>query len=259
MEEVVDTKMNYNEVLEYFNYSKKDDVIYLPNEIFKDLDVPFFKTNRHKAFGYAYYYLASYLYRNIKYLKIDNPKKLYSMNLLEALGVNQPKLNYITRKGGVLDSIDYTISTSDYPIALIFDDESLVEFEMASSCNEEMRKYLLFPSTMVLKYPRKGFYRDNYDKEYTGTFFSFENTHKIPFEVFAKCLSEEEDNFELFFLYGFLKAFEGYINSKDVYMEYLRVSLGFGNKKVKRLVQKMVSLGLMKLNHSRLLRYTILE
>lgn len=247
------------DLINYFEYTEKDEMVNLPNEIFKDLNCPFFKTNRHKAFGYSYYFLACYLYRNIKYLKVNDPKKLYSMSLLESLGANQPKYNYIIRKGGVLDSLDYTISTSDYPISCIYDDYGLVEFELASSCNEELKEFIRFPSTMVLKYPKKAFYRVEGDKEYTGTFFEYENTHILDFSVFAKCLEEQEDGYELFFLYGFLKAFERYINSKVVYMEYLRVSLGFGNKKVKRLMSKLVSMGLVKMNHDRLLRYSIRE
>jgi hypothetical protein len=246
------------EFCKYFAYSKDDDKVYLPNEIFNDFQSSLFKTNMHRAFGYSFYYLCSYIYRNVKFKKVHLAKNLYSQNLLAILGANQSKLNYITKRLGVLDEIGYTLSINDYPMDFIQDINGLVDFEMASECNEELRKYLKYPPSFVCKYPKLGFYRQDGDTEYTGTFFYFENTHTIEFPVFAKCMCESKDSYELFYLYGFLKAYEGYINSKDVYIEYVRVSLGFSNVKIKRLLSHLVKIGLLQLNHNRMLRYSIL-
>lgn len=245
---------------DYFDYSKKDEKINMPNEIFKDFkESPLFVTNMHRAFGYSYYFLITYLYRNVKYSKISPSKNVHQMNLLEAMGVNRKAVNYVSKRGGVLDTIGYTLSFHDYPFHCLYDDDGFLGFEMASECNEEMRKYIRFPQFFICKYPKKAFYREGYDEDYTGTFFYYQNTHIIDFQVFAECMCEEKDRLELFYLYGFLKAFEGFINGKDVYMEYLRVSLGFGNAKIKRLLNRLVAMGLVKMNHKTMLRYKMLK
>ncbi|MGG4039284.1 hypothetical protein [Heyndrickxia ginsengihumi] len=185
--------MQYDEIKESLQFNKKETNIFMPNEIFNDLQNNI-KKSVHIPFAYSYYYLITWLYRYAKYgsISIDNK------NIKEILGYNKDykPIDYIIKKNGILDLMEYTITTKDHPISWEVNDNYL-NFSMLSDFDEETIKTIkkIKSRKYMIKFPYKSFFRtkeseeDNYED---GTFYDVSNTHLIPFEVFMFCMSKKE-------------------------------------------------------------------
>ncbi|MFB7303548.1 hypothetical protein [Heyndrickxia sporothermodurans] len=220
--------MNYEEIEKYLCFNEQETNIYVPNEIFKDLQNNFKKTN-HIPVAYCYYYLISWLYRYAKYgsFNIDNKK------IKEILGYHQDSkgIDYIIKKNGILDLMDYTITTKDFPISWTFED-GLLKFDMLSDFDDDMQKTIKETKSrkFTIKFPVKAFHRtkesedDNYED---GTFFEIDNTHLVPFEVFMFCMSKKEIGCTGFYLWSYLKMQNQiYEKGYDVPYNQLAIELG---------------------------------
>lgn len=190
------------ELSKKLSYNNKESKVFMPNEIFDDLQSHLEK-GVHIPFSYSYIYLCTWLYRHTKHF---NPN-IYDNNVLkECLGFN-PKtqeINYLIKKNGLLDEIGYLESVRDFPISWEIVDGEL-HFDMYSDYPE-------FPAKMsnrfFLKKPVFAFERvDLDDSNYVmeGTFYNITNTHMIPFEVFLFCMSKKELGVSAFYLYSYLK------------------------------------------------------
>src|SRR5437763_8036906 len=102
-------------------FTPKEKRIFMPNEIFDDFKSGF-DSGVHKAFAYSYYYVVNYLYR---YTKYSFGERFTQPEIMEFLGysASNKKLNYITKKDGLLDQIGYTKTTTDYPVQWNFDSD----------------------------------------------------------------------------------------------------------------------------------------
>jgi hypothetical protein len=212
--------MNIEQMKELLQFNEKESKIFLPNEIFVDLKKSI-HNSPHLAFTYSYTYFITWQYRYAKHITakgiIDNAR------IKEILGYNATTkgLDYITKKNGILDRIGYTETVKDFPTSWTFED-SILEFDMYSE-NKENLTHLNLSRKFSVKYPVKSFHR--YDQEVEdGTFYEFENTYCIPFEVFMYCMCNEEIGTIGFYLYSYIKrmnnlysdgwdvSFEGMIN-----------------------------------------------
>lgn len=245
----------YQSFLSYFQWNEKQDVIpNIPNEIFNDLTDSHIKSFRHRAFAYSFYYLSSYLYRNAKYGLIPL-NDLYSLRLIEMLYGDRKPINYITKRGGILDQIEYTSSDNNFPISCDLDN-GLNDFHMYQELNEEEKAYYKVPSGFICKKPLKAFYRHREDLYHTGTFFQFENTHRIDFTIFAKCISSSRYGFEQFYIFSFLSAYEEFINSKpNVFRSYISLSLSTSPKNLNRILSNLEKLNLVKFKSNKEFKY----
>lgn len=202
----------YNEETERFTF-------YMPNEVFDDLQNNI-KSSSHIAFSYCYIYLTFWLWRNTKYFKSDII--IDNKHIKELLGYN-PKtqgLDYLIKKDGLLDKIEYTESTKDYPLSWYFEKESGFDFFMSSDVSEEDLKYLpVLPKRFFLKKPLKGYYRvikENEEEiEISGTFQEIKNTHIIDFNVFLYCISNKELGCTGFYLYSYILHRENLASIND--------------------------------------------
>jgi hypothetical protein len=255
---------NMQKWLDYFDYSDKDVKVCLPNEIFHNLDnivCPNFSF-RHRAFAYSFYYLCCYLYRNAKYGSIHPLSNLYSIQLLELMYGDRKSVNYITKRNGLLDQIGYTESENDFPINIVVENGQLVDFEMYREQDMLIKYAINVPKNFICKKPVKAFKRelDNpfYDGTNNGTFFEYENVHWIDFPIFAKCMSMGSKGIEIFYAYGFLLKNEKYIYDKGgVYKAYMTASLSTNTRKTNALLEKLVSMNLLKMESPNLLKYKI--
>lgn len=189
----------------------KPEKIFIPNEIFKDLKENIIKPTVHVAFAYCYYYLISYLYRYCKYLN-DKNELLSQQDIKEILGYAQDYkvVDYLIKKGGVLDGIGYTESTGVYPIHWILNDEKeLDDFYTSQDLKESnAARTTINNRNYKIKYPLKAFHRYKVDFQSgvrNGTFFRVENTHMIQPFVFMKAMEHKEIGCIGFYLYGYLK------------------------------------------------------
>src|SRR5699024_402737 len=177
------------ELIKKLNYNNKESKVFMPNEIFGDLQEKVDK-EVHIPFSYSYIYLCTWLYRHAKHF---NPDIYTNKTLKEILGLfsNSQAINYLIKKNGLLDEIGYLESVRDFPISWEIVDGEL-HFDMYS-------EYPEFPAKMsnrfFLKKPVFAFERvdlDDSDYIMEGTFYNITNTHMIPFEVFLFCMSKKE-------------------------------------------------------------------
>ncbi|HZH59584.1 MAG TPA: hypothetical protein VEY70_08420 [Metabacillus sp.] len=200
--------MNKKEIEELLAFTKHERKIFMPNEIFEDLVSCEIKNSSHIAFAYSFYYLASWLYRYTKYMDYEkyNVKKLKQI-----LGYSKSNktLDYIIKDGGLLDSIDYTRSSTNPPMLNYFGD-GYVKFTHYSELKDDF-KYIPIETNIrhsKIKEPLKGLHREECAKEekiLNGTFYEIENTHLISIEIFIECMSNKDIGCIGFYLYCFLK------------------------------------------------------
>ena len=176
--------------------------IFMPNEIFDDLhNAMGTKKASHIAFAYSYYYFITYLYRYSMY-----GMESYTQSRIKSeLGFNAKykEVDYIIKKGGVLDQIGYTRTTTDYPVLTI------TERELGYDFNFMMKSELDLSSVndrnFKIKYPIKAFYREAGDDYLSGTFYETANTHKISIETFSKAMQAKGIGCDGFYLFALLK------------------------------------------------------
>jgi hypothetical protein len=183
------------DIKKLLNYNEHQNKIYIHNEIFEELKV----LGSHAAFAYTYYYLICWLYRYAKYGEIQIDVKL----IKELLGYNptNKKLDYLIKKGGLLDEIGLTETSTDYPLVWTFIDGDL-EFTMLSDFDDEVRKMYLKQKgkNYKVKIPVKALSRNGEN----GTFYDIGYTHEMEFNLFVKCM-ESDLGCSGFYIYGYLK------------------------------------------------------
>ncbi|MEH7418969.1 hypothetical protein V7266_27450 [Neobacillus drentensis] len=211
--------MKYEQIEELLQFTDKE-IIFMPNEIFNDLKVAIPNSSSHLAFAYSYTYLTTWIYRYAKHLStngfVDNIK------MKEILGYNQKykKLDYLIKKHGLLDQLGYTQTVKDFPTTWTYDEFEGLEFGMYST-NKEYLAVLNLSRKFTVKYPVKAFNR--YEQgETDGTFYQFENTHSVPFEVFVFCVDNDQLGTIGFYLYSYIKRMNDiFIKGWDVSLDKL--------------------------------------
>lgn len=212
--------MTYEEIGQVLEIDGKEVEVYMPNELFEDLQ-NLMKDSSHIAYAYSYLYLVHFLYRNCKYF---NVKVLLDNNMLkQILGYSKSNrtMNYITQKDvGLLDSNRFTESTKDYPTAWEFDSHSGEDLSFTTYLNLGEMKDLLppVPKMFFLKYPNKALEdrtvmkKVRVDKDYIeeevevrGTFFDVENTTRVDFNIFMFCMGNNKLGVIAFYFYSWMK------------------------------------------------------
>ncbi|ATP40122.1 hypothetical protein CSE16_08695 [Solibacillus sp. R5-41] len=228
--------MKVEEIKRVLSITGKEPDIFLPNEIFSDLQG--YLTNSKKvAFAYSYCYLTQFLYRNCKYF---NTEELIDNNVIkQILGYSESNrtMNDITkRKGGLLEEIGYLESTKDFPLSWNFkkDDGEGLSFLMSSEMDKDMLPPI--PKMFFLKKPLKAFERtilkqnvetNQIEEVETGAFYDVSNTHSVDFNVFMYCMANKELGTTGFYLYSWLKhKHDIFRNGYDVSYEKLSAETG---------------------------------
>jgi hypothetical protein len=218
--------------------------VHMPNEIFNELQLNI-DNSRQVAFAYSYIYYITYLYRYCKFID-KNGNRVTQERIKEYLGYSpkNKKIDYIIKKGGVLDTIQYTTTTNDYPIRYYFED-NIIFFETISDFKD------IFQNTnernFKVKMPLRAFHRcqDSIsDGLLTGTFYEVENTHRIEFEAFERMMESPNLGVVAFYIYGYLRHKndlhrEGYQRS----FEKIGIELGMSDKTVRKYIDLLEALG----------------
>lgn len=170
----------------------------IPNEIFDDFSKIEFKTWKHRAFSYTYYYLINYIYRNTLYN--HNPMDYSQDNIIKSIIQKTSSISYITKKDGLLDVNGYTETTSDYPITFYMDD-TILEFSTIKNVGNVIQSEV--GNRFFIKRPTKSFER--FDNEsYTGTYYDMQNTHFISIQRFVEILSNVDLGYVAVYIYGYI-------------------------------------------------------
>lgn len=229
--------MDIKQILKYNEYQNK---LYIHNEIFEELKLLHSKGSSHVAFAYTYFYLISWLYRYTKYGELNIDVKL----IKEILGYNatNKKLDYLIKKGGLLDEIGLTETSTDYPLLWTFEDGEL-EFTMLSDFDEDIRKLYQNQKgkNYKIKVPVKGLNRNSEN----GTFYDIYYTHEMKFDLFTYCM-ESELGCSGFYIYGYLKyrcdKFKEYTSS----VERIGQDLGMSKNTVDKYLTMLCREGMVK-------------
>lgn len=199
--------MNQKQIYDLLLPNEKEKV-FIPNETFKDINkIELFKSASNIAFTYSYYCLITYLYRYCKYAQ----GQFFTPELMkEMLGYagNNKTLDFIIKRDGILDCMQYTETIRDFPISYEVGDYHFLNFVMYSDLELETKKVVNMPKNFKVKYPVKAFYRNVESKDdeiYDGTFYDVSNTHLFDVYTFIDMLGNQELGVVGFYLYQFLK------------------------------------------------------
>ncbi|MFB5759082.1 helix-turn-helix domain-containing protein [Paenibacillus medicaginis] len=182
--------------------------IYIPNEIFKDIfNSEQLKSAKSIAFTYNYYCLITYLYRYCKY----GQGEFFTSELIkEILGYagNNKTLDYIIKKNGILDCLQYTLTMRNFPISYEMGDYNILNFTMYSDLDLETKIIINMSKNFKIKYPVKAFHRTEESRDENlndGTFYDISNTHLFDINIFIDMVGNEEIGTIGFYLYQYLK------------------------------------------------------
>lgn len=221
-------------------------VVFIPNEIFMDLQQNIV-SSQHLAFAYSYHFLICYLYRYCKFIDNHNNKVTQS-EIKRILGYspNNKVIDYIIKKGGVLDEKGYTQTTTDYPITWGIDEYKHISFLCISAYKRNYESpSILNDRNFKIKSPTKGFYRTKESQELDildGTFYDTSFTHFLSYETFRKIVDNPQLGTMAFYIFGYLKHKNdlfpmGYQASLNRLSDELRVSARTLSKYLKLLAK----------------------
>jgi hypothetical protein len=227
--------MDIKQLLQYNEHQHK---IYIHNEIFEELKGMYNKGSSHVAFAYSYYYLICWLYRYAKYGEVTIDVKM----IKGILGYNaaNKKLDYLIKKGGLLDELGLTYTSNDYPLLWTFEDGDL-EFMMLSDFDEDVRKLYQKGKNYKIKVPVKALNRNGEN----GTFYDIGYTHEMGFDLFVKCM-ESDLGCSGFYLYGYLKYRCDKFGEYNSSLEKLGEEIGMSKNTVDKYLTRLCEEGLVE-------------
>jgi hypothetical protein len=175
--------------------------IQMPNEIFDDFrKCDKFKSWKHRAFSYCYYYLINYIYRNALYgVNTEEYGRDATVGFLTS---RTDPFSYIIKRNGLLDNLGYTESTKDIPV-IFYMDNDILEFEFYD--------YSILPTgarelnrNFWIKKPVLSFHRMD-DEFLDGTYYDFQSTHLVGVKDFVAITQDESLGYVGLYLYAYLK------------------------------------------------------
>lgn len=231
--------------------------VQMPNEIFEDFNKAIFKSYNHKSFAYAYYYLISYLYRNALYGR-NHTEQYSQQNIIKLFTGNKTVVSYITKKDGLLDQLRYTHTTNDYPISWYMDND-ILEFRLIKELKKEIPDldYKHSPR-LLIKVPVIGLSRFG-DEDYTGTFYSYQNTHTLEVNKFIEIITDQQLGHVGLFIYGYLRMmYDKFPNGYQVSNQELGEVVGCSDRTIQNYTQRLETIGFLE-SHRKVLGNKLLE
>ncbi len=294
------------ELLQYDDEEKHESYLFMPNEIFKDLqkglnsvkpisneekEIEYIEVKgqtrkkrgkskgasiNHVTFAYSYIYLVTWLYRYAKYGKGKVTIKKEHLKKILGYGAKTQEVDYLIKKNGVLEMMDYIRTTTDFPLEYHYSNEYRYEMmdtdivpgeltfttfleykekdERGEYLNGGSYKYFDRGKNYKIKYPVKAFERivdSEGNIEWEGTFFEVDNTHLIPVEVFLYCMSNKKIGCTGFYLYSYLKHKNDiYEGGYDVSIEDLVIETGIPDSTLNKYISLLKSYRMIDFYHN---------
>lgn len=221
--------------------------VQMPNEIFEDFGEAKFKSFNHKCFAYAYYYLTTYLYRNCTSSYGGSNTDQYSQqNIIKIFTSNKTALSYITKSDGLLDDVGYTKTTTDYPVANYMSN-GILDFDYIKDLRKRMPNMELNHSPRFsIKEPVKGLVRFD-GEDCTGTFYSFQNTHRLDVNNFINIVTDDQLGHVGLFIYGYISMmFDRFRMGYQISNPELGEVVGCGERTIQNYTQRLEAIGLLE-------------
>lgn len=222
--------------------------VYLPNETIYDLQLHI-ENSSQTAFAYSYLYYITYLYRYCDYID-ENGEKVTQRRIKEYLGYSpkNKKLDYIIKKGGILDTLQYTLTTTDYPLQFLYDSNNLISFETIADYKDNIKN--INDRNFKVKYPIRAFHRSPraiLSRSLTGTFYDVSNTHRIDYDAFKGILENPKLGCVAFYIYGFLKQKNNMFRSGyQRSFEKIGLELSMSDKTVRKYIDLLEEYGYLR-------------
>ena len=235
----------------YNNFFKKDNRDNFVNvdintfELFDDLVATGkLKVNRHRTFAFSYYWLVSYLWKYSKY----GYREINNQDIKRILGVSpvEKRMDYITKKKGVLDSIGLTETTRNFPINTTITEQDGIVVTTLSDVDDEIAQDFLknYNSRYECKKPLLQYERDGK----AGMMFSKDDVLSISVFEFTRCVLCPEIGFDGFYVYAYLKYRVKMLGKQavNIYYAELEKQIGYKHRRIRTLVQNLVLAGLIE-------------
>lgn len=202
------------------------------------------KNNRHKTFAFSYYCLVSYLW---KYSKYSTQKiGVQDIKRIMLLGEGDKRIDYIIKKGGVLDLFGFTETTRDFPVATTFDENNIICVKTLKDLDNETSKAFLSQcdKRYTCKKPLPQYSRNGK----AGLMYSKDDV--IPVSVFelTRTILCPEIGFDGFYVYMFIKyrcKMVAYSDLKIFYAE-LEKHIGYKKRRIRELINALSTVGMIK-------------
>lgn len=206
---------------ENIKYLYGDDcAIRLPNSIFRTLSDSIKnksgKTNSQQiAFSYVYLIAVGFLHKYAHFVDMDNESYIQNSDIKELLGYSKTtkSIDKIIKKGGVLDELELTSTTKNYPVGFSFNRQESInniplrEFTYIHNCADtlsDLMRAIVKNRNYEVKEPLY-MTTGNAESEY-GTLYSIERTHAITITELLTFLDDDAlDNID-FLIYGYVKS-----------------------------------------------------
>lgn len=248
--------MNKQDLHDYLHTEKNTD-IQIHNEIFNDFSHIKFKTWKHRGFAYAYYYLVTYIYRNALY-GIREPEEYSQKSIIDILIRNHTSISYIVKRNGLLDKSNYLKTTRNYPTVYYMDDE-ILEFATIENWRDMNALKPNVSTSFFIKKPVKAFNR--YDEDFSGTFYSYQNTHRIPIFRFISIITNEKLGYVGLYIYAYLSMMnDKFVNGFQISNRDLADAIGCASERtISKYTTQLESLGYIKSTRKIIDHYKLLE
>lgn len=229
--------------------------IQMPNEIFTDLTSANFKSWKHKAFAYSYYFLVTYLYRTTLYG--TTPEDYCQDSIMKKIVARKSSFDYVTKKNGVLDKMGYTKSTSNYPISFYMKD-GILEFGMIKDLKKQVDAYTpTMGNRFAVKEPVKALNRFNED--YSGTFYDMQNTHLVTVQRFVDIITHPDLGYVGLYVYAYLSMMgDKFRDGYQISNKALSDVIGCNEKTLSKYTRKLEECGFIK-SERKYYEYKLLE
>lgn len=203
------------------------------------------KNNRHKTFAFSYYCLVSYLWKYSKY----GLQEINTQDIKRILQVNpsEKRMDYLIKKGGILDLFGFTETTRDFPISTTFDEHNMIIVKTLKDIREDLAKSFLeqYNNRYTCKKPLLQYNRGSK----VGLMFSKDDV--VPVSVFelTRTLLCPEIGFDGFYVYVYIKyrCKITYENPTIFYTE-LEKNIGYEKRRIRELISNLESVGMLEVD-----------
>lgn len=233
----------------YFQKDHKHSFVNLDLNIFTELremeEQGLLKSSGHRAFAFGYTWLIHYLWKYSKY----GMQEINTQDIKTILGISpiEKRVNYIIKKGGLLDSVGYTEHTRDFPIYSEFTRFEGLKITQLSDLDSMLAENFLkqYNTRYACKKPLMGYERKG--RRELGLFFSKHDALPLSLFEFSRCVLCRDIGLNGFFTYAFLKykiKLNGYRATRIYYSEFKK-ELGFSEKKTRGILNTLKEAGMI--------------
>lgn len=214
--------MDYKHHFDNIKYIYGNANVKIPNEIFYKLSQNIRSENRGAnvkqiSFTYTYLITISFLYKYAHFVDLDNKSYIQNADIKEMLGKSRKTktLDKIIKGGGILDNLNITRTTNNYPIRFYTNQEEKInniplrEFITINDIDKNDINYGLVKQIVKnrnyeIKEPL--FLTISFDDREYGTLYDVSRTHEITIDEFIMFIFDDQfDNID-FLIYGYIKS-----------------------------------------------------